>query len=181
MAAAHFNNFYKKLENQLKEENQFNRYLALVEQKTGAPRVYIVLGVLGLLSMYLIFGYFAQLLCNVIGFLYPAYMSVKAIESADKNDDTQWLTYWVVFGLFSVTEFGIDAIISWFPFYWLVKCAFLLYLHLPAFKGAEVLYVRYVRPFVLKHQTIIDRELSKVVNKVGDGIKNNVAENLKSK
>ncbi len=49
------------------------------------------------------------------------------------------------------------------------QCAFLLYLHMPVTKGAEVLYVRYVRPFVLKHQGAIDKELLKVINKVGDG------------
>ena len=36
---------------------------------------------------------------NVVGFVYPAYMSFKAIETEDDvDDDIQWLTYWVVFG-----------------------------------------------------------------------------------
>ena len=38
-----------------------------------------------------------------------------------KEDDTKWLTYWVVFALFSVFEFFSDFIFSWFPLYWLVK------------------------------------------------------------
>ena len=48
-----------------------------------------------------------QLLANTVGFLYPAYCSIKALESSTKIDDTQWLTYWVVFGLFSVIEYFI--------------------------------------------------------------------------
>ena len=47
--------------------------------------------------------------------------SIKAIESASKDDDTQWLTYWVVFALFNVVEFASDAIVGWFPIYWLLK------------------------------------------------------------
>lgn len=46
---------------------------------------------------------------------------VKAIESATKDDDTKWLTYWVVYGIFSVAEFFADIFLSWFPFYYIGK------------------------------------------------------------
>lgn len=49
--------------------------------------------------------------------------SIKAIESATKDDDTKWLTYWVVYGVFSVAEFFADIFLSWFPFYYIGKVA----------------------------------------------------------
>lgn len=51
---------------------------------------------------------------------------MKAIESPNKDDDTQWLTYWVVYGVFSIAEFFSDLFLSWFPFYYMLKVQCLL-------------------------------------------------------
>lgn len=73
------------------------------------------LGAVFAIGLWLIFGYCAQLICNGLGFLLPAYISIHAIESTNKEDDTKWLTYWVVFALFSLFEYFSDLIVSWFP------------------------------------------------------------------
>lgn len=46
---------------------------------------------------------------------------IKAIESPSKEDDTKWLTYWVVYGVFSLGEFFSDIFLYWFPFYYAFK------------------------------------------------------------
>uniref|UniRef100_A0A0K0FAN6 Receptor expression-enhancing protein n=1 Tax=Strongyloides venezuelensis TaxID=75913 RepID=A0A0K0FAN6_STRVS len=116
------------------------------EETTGQKREFLLYGVGGILALYLVAGSAAQLVCNCIGAGYPAYRSIKAVKSTDKEDDTLWLTYWCVFGVFSCFDFFSDAICGFFPIYWLVKVIFLLYLSLPQTNGAIKLYRKYVEP-----------------------------------
>ncbi|XP_032321995.1 receptor expression-enhancing protein 6 isoform X3 [Camelus ferus] len=86
---------------------------------------------------------------------------IKAIESPSKEDDTVWLTYWVVYGLFGLAEFFSDLLLSWFPFYYVGKCAFLLFCMAPSpWNGAHRLYHRIIRPLFLKHHEAVDSIVS---------------------
>ncbi|CAM9498441.1 unnamed protein product [Phaeothamnion confervicola] len=91
------------LEKAKKELEKYPTFQKL-EDSTGAPKEYLALGGVAVLVIFLFAGVGAGLICNLVGFIYPAYMSFKAIESTDSADDTQWLTYWVVYAFFSVLE-----------------------------------------------------------------------------
>ncbi|XP_071844508.1 receptor expression-enhancing protein 5-like isoform X1 [Apostichopus japonicus] len=164
MAAA-LEPYKAKFEKVLYEKNAFTDLLAQIEEKTGVKRTYFVAGFVAVLALWLIFGYAAAFLSTFLGFVYPAYQSVKAIESVRKDDDTQWLTYWVVFGTFSLGEFFTDLFLSWFPFYYLVKMIFLGWCMAPIeSNGSNILYHRFIKPFVLKHEKEIDNSLDKVTD-----------------
>jgi len=51
----------------------------------------VAAGGLGVFMILLFFNIMGGLLSNFAGFLYPAYMSFKALETDDKEDDKQWL------------------------------------------------------------------------------------------
>ncbi|VDP20247.1 unnamed protein product [Soboliphyme baturini] len=133
-----------------------SRGVAKIASYTRTSRENIAYAAMGIFAVYLIFGYFAELVCNFVGFAYPAVFSIQAIESMDKKDDAKWLTYWVVFSVCSLVDFGSRVIMRWFPVYWLCKCAFFLWLFLPWMNGVQVCYSRIIRPFSKKYSKLFE-------------------------
>lgn len=63
-----------------------------LEKQTSVPKVYAVLGAAGLYFFFVLLNFGGQILTNLAGFVIPGYYSLEAIFSAEKADDTQWLT-----------------------------------------------------------------------------------------
>lgn len=122
-----------------------------IEKKTGYHKVYFFLlftnCIIG--TIFLLGG--PKLATDLVSFVYPAYMSFKAIDSSNPTDDTQWLTYWVVFAFFSIMESVAIFITDMIPFYFFLKVAFFVWLYHPKFLGAGIVYGSVIKPIVLPH------------------------------
>ncbi|NXR62470.1 REEP4 protein, partial [Rhadina sibilatrix] len=68
----------------------------------------------------------------------------------------RWMMYWIVFALFMSTESFTDLFISWFPFYYELKMAFVLWLLSPYTRGASLLYRHLVHPTLTRKEKDID-------------------------
>lgn len=147
--------------------------LEKAEEATKIPKEYLVLSG-GLLLFVLVFcGIGAGSLCSIIGFVYPAFKSLQAIEGNVRGEDTQWLIYWVVYCFFSMIEVFTDFLLYWIPFYFAFKLAFLLWAMLPQTKGAKFLYDSFLKDFLKKNESKIDAALSdakRTVSTVGGEI-----------
>lgn len=132
--------------------------LRALEKQTGQPKALFFVGFITVISS-IIYGLGgAKLISDILAFAYPAYMSFKAIDSADTADDTQWLTYWVVFALFSIIENVMSFLVEWIPFYFPIKCAFFAWLYHPKFMGAGLVYKQVVKPFVMPYLQAFEEE-----------------------
>jgi len=156
-----FKSKYGKNLVELEKKMLQTNWAGYMESKTGIQSSYWTIGsgVLGVIFFRFLFKWAASLVTNLVGFVYPAYKSMKALETKEKDDDTQWLTYWVVFGCFNIVDHFSGFILKWIPFYYVAKIATLVWCFHPTFLGANVIYQRILRPYFKKYESTIDQTL----------------------
>jgi len=121
-----------------------------IEKTVNIPKVYMALGIAGVYFFFIFFNFGGQILTNFAGFIIPGYYSLAALFSEGKADDTQWLTYWVVFSFLTVFESIISAV-YWFPFYYTFKFIFVLWLALPQTNGAQIVFRSFIQPVFARY------------------------------
>lgn len=98
---------------------------------------------LGLLVTFLLFG--STILTLTITVLYPSFKSIQALETNKTDDDKEWLTYWIIFGIFSLLDDCCGCILNFIPYFYWIKLAFFIYLLAPQTRGAMFLYNSFVK------------------------------------
>lgn len=131
-------------------------FIVKLQKQFDIPALHFVLfGIIGISwFLYVVFG--PGLLCNAAGFIYPLYASYKAIESKSRDEDTQWLTYWAIYALFTVIETFDALIVKYFPYYFAIKFGLLLWLFSPNTLGAEFIYINFIKPYLFDNEYRID-------------------------
>ena len=62
----------------------------------------------------------------------------------------------------NLIEFFTDILLFWLPFYYVFKAGIIVWLMAPQTKGAEFVYARILRPFLIEKADSIDNELNKL-------------------
>lgn len=70
---------------------QLSKYPVLnnLERQTSVPKVYVILGLVGVYTFLVFFNIAGEFLVNLAGFIIPGYYSLNALFTAGKADDTQ--------------------------------------------------------------------------------------------
>nr|AZL94778.1 HVA22-like protein [Colobanthus quitensis] len=77
-----------------------------------------------------------------------------AIETPSKEDDEQWLAYWILYSFLTLTEIVLQPILDWMPVYYTLKLVLVAWLVLPQFKGAAFIYHKFVREKIKQYDVV---------------------------
>ena len=140
----------------------YKKELDLISQKTGVDGK-IISSILLISSIFCFINLFSKYITCLVGVTLPTYWSIKAIESEDYTDEKQWLTYWTIFGLFTLLDQFASFILRIFPFYFIVKIVFLIWCFMPNTMGALFIYNKLVAPYFKKYEEKIDKKIEKFI------------------
>ena len=107
-------------------------------------------------------GFFAEIL-QVTILLYAGLKSFKAIRSNDKDDDTKWLTFWLLFAIFEFVTTLTDLVGGYIiPLYNEIKIGFLLFIGVGP--GSMVVFPL-LEPYLLQAEAHADKyKVEQMVN-----------------
>lgn len=151
---------------QVEKLNHYGRKiqpLVDLSQKTHIEPGYFLGGAILLSALIILFTMGGTILFAVITVIYPAFKSIKALETKDTEDDDKiWLTYWCVFGIFTLIEEFAYFLLNYIPFYFYIKLGFFLWMMAPQTQGATIIYRTVLKPLLQKHRNRIDQIIAEV-------------------
>lgn len=100
----------------------------------------------------------------ILGTIYPAYASYKAIRTKTSTNQYKWLMYWIVFAVLCSVEGIADVLFGlWPPFYIEMKILMQIWLVMPTTQrslGSGIIYQRFIHRYLIKREGYIDRSIA---------------------
>ena len=116
-----------------------SKYALQLEEQTKVNYEYFVAGAVVLLVLCVFFGIGAGFITNCVGFFYPMYCTLAALEGT-AEEKFKWLVYWPMYVTISLLEDYLTFVVEWIPFYYPAKGALLVYMMAPSLNGAKTVY-----------------------------------------
>ncbi|CAJ1940420.1 unnamed protein product [Cylindrotheca closterium] len=106
-------------------------------------------------AIFLIFSFILgygglKLMIDVLGLLYPAYMTLQYDPVVAPQDAVQWMTYWLVYSSLNMIEGLFPIVFMHIPYYFSAKMGIMIWLCHPDTMGAKVIFNQLLRPMIDK-------------------------------
>jgi receptor expression-enhancing protein 5/6 len=118
---------------------------ALFRDRVGLSFAYVWLALTFLLFVLVAFNAGAELICTLVGTVYPAYASLDAMKTAGTDVSKAWLAYWSLFGLLRVAEHFVVVLLYLWPSYYVLKFVFLVWATMPFTNGVHIVFDQIVK------------------------------------
>lgn len=141
-------------------------FIRSISEKTGAPAGYILIGLVLIVLVLLYSGIGGLFAVLILGFLYPAYMTFKALKHSNHELLIKFGKFWAVMGFAVALHEVIDWLAPEFPFFELLTIASTFMLVKSQASAAVYIYDTLIVPCVGKVEPNIDSALSTVEARV---------------
>jgi len=112
---------------------------------------------------------FSELTVSLIGFVFPIYESVLAVCTPDEEDDTDWLRYWTLGGMFFVFTEWVDNAVDndEFDVMWYKITTFIYFwLYFPRTSGAVIIDERLTQKYLAPSLAPMANSMSKMLDAI---------------
>ncbi|XP_055950031.1 receptor expression-enhancing protein 5-like isoform X2 [Argiope bruennichi] len=153
---------FQSAHRKLRENRWYKPVLDYVEELTKVNRVYTVSGFGALMIVILLLEYGTSLITGCVGFIFPAYKTLRELDTPETGVGRKWLLYWFLHAALSFFEI-VFFFLSWIPGYWFFKSLFLFWCYAPMQRnGADIIYGYVIRPVFQKNREAIDNVVNQV-------------------
>ncbi|OMJ78500.1 hypothetical protein SteCoe_21653 [Stentor coeruleus] len=105
---------------------------------THPGKIVIYIGFICLFLMMI--GVYEKFICDVLTFYFPAKWTLRSIVIPNFASSKLWVSYWIVYSLLKLLDETIPFLIQFIPFYYAIKCMFLMVLYAPKIRGGLIIY-----------------------------------------
>jgi len=145
--------------------------LKVIAEAMGVSPAFVMSATAAAVLGFFLFGIGGSFVCTMVGALYPAFESYKALESSDLESLRFWMTYWIVYASINSIECISYYIIVNLPFYYPLKLASLMWLASHSTGGSTYMYQWAIAPTFAAYRERIDDALDQSRATVKHGLR----------
>ena len=125
----------------------YNFHIREIELKTRLKIIHIYYFLIVALIFFLL-GHFELIFSYIITAYYPILWTREDYKLHSENFWKKWGTYWTFFACFLFFDLHQKEVLKLIPFYFIIKCIFLIILYLPGFNAAANIYDGFLKDYL---------------------------------